>query len=90
MTSFDLGSVVGELGLNNITSFDVSTVIQQLVSSGIKSIACTDCMKEAYTIAKQDFSSIVSLGDQEVQQVCGADFTGEYKWRSMFHPGVSC
>lgn len=71
----NLETVVGPLSINNII---------QVVSKGFdfqtipKNFTCTNCVKEAYNILKQDFGTLSDAQDaQGVQQQCGADFTGE-------------
>lgn len=53
--------------------------VNQLVASGLPNITCTNCIKEAYTIARQDFPDIFSNGDisSPIVSLCGAPFIGE-------------
>jgi hypothetical protein len=39
--------------------------------------ACTSCAKAAYSVARGAFTDIVSKADDQVANVCGADFVSE-------------
>ncbi|ESK97040.1 hypothetical protein Moror_6397 [Moniliophthora roreri MCA 2997] len=70
----NLSKVIGGLNFDDLSFLDLFADARRLVQSGAQSLACTDCMKEAFTIARSDFPSIVSQVDDEVSGFCGASF----------------
>ncbi|KIK67285.1 hypothetical protein GYMLUDRAFT_238594 [Collybiopsis luxurians FD-317 M1] len=71
----NLQSVVGNLS----TSADLSVLnlfadAEKLFANGVQNIACTDCMKESFSIAKANFPSLVADAEPEAQALCGASF----------------
>ncbi|KAF9066149.1 hypothetical protein BDP27DRAFT_1050422 [Rhodocollybia butyracea] len=70
----NLSSVVGQLNVSDITFLNLFTDAQALFANGVQNIACSDCMKESFSIAKTNFPSIVSDAEPEAQALCGASF----------------
>jgi intracellular sulfur oxidation DsrE/DsrF family protein len=72
----NLESVIGQLGLDDLSFMNLLDDAKQLLDSGIQQVACTNCIKEAYTIARQDFPDQVSIINDQVIDVCGVEFIG--------------
>lgn len=69
-TLTNLENVVGQL---NVTDLNILNVFSTFANSA-ESIACTDCMKESFSIAKSNFPSLVSQAEPDAQALCGASF----------------
>ena len=76
-TITNLESIVGQLTLDDLSFFNLLEDAQKLIASGISSFACTGCLKEAFSIARQGFPDIVSQADSAAADLCGADFIGK-------------
>jgi hypothetical protein len=74
----NLESVIGPLSVENVVKVAAGGFP---ITSIPKNFTCTNCLKEAYNIVKQDFSAEGVFATQEdnqvIQEQCGADFTGE-------------
>jgi len=75
-TISNLESIIGKLGVNDLSFVNLAADVNQLIASGLPNITCTNCIKEAYTIARQDFPDIFSNGDisSPIVSLCGASF----------------
>jgi hypothetical protein len=70
----NLQSVVGQLNASDLSVLNLFSDAEQLFANGVQNIACTDCMKESFSIAKANFPSIVADAEPEAQALCGASF----------------
>lgn len=72
-------SIVGAISLNGLNLTTVLSDAQNLASSDYKNIACTACIKEAYTIGAKDFPlpDLLAKAQQPIIDTCGASFVGE-------------
>jgi hypothetical protein len=70
----NLESVVGQLNVTDLNVLDIFADAEALFANGVQTIACTDCMKESFSIAKSNFPSLVSQAEPEAQSLCGASF----------------
>ncbi|KAJ3724638.1 hypothetical protein C8R42DRAFT_719298 [Lentinula raphanica] len=70
----NLQSVVGQLNLTDLSVLNIFADAETLFTNGVQTIACTDCMKESFSIAKANFPSLVSQAEPEAQALCGASF----------------
>jgi len=73
-TLVNLESVVGQLSLDDLSFFNLFDDVGKLLASGISDLACTSCVKEAFTLTNQAFPDVVSSIDGTVEDVCGASF----------------
>ncbi|KAH7913919.1 hypothetical protein BJ138DRAFT_1001353 [Hygrophoropsis aurantiaca] len=67
-------SATTTLSLTNIVGLITKVMSGQTVSIP-QNVTCSDCSKAAYTIAAQNFPSLVSGEQSSVSSTCGADFT---------------
>jgi hypothetical protein len=77
-TISSLQLVVGTLGVQDLQWDNLWADIQKLAnSSDYKNIACTGCVKQAYTLAAQvfPFPDLLSEASQPITDACGASFT---------------
>ncbi|KAJ4001528.1 hypothetical protein F5050DRAFT_1874471 [Lentinula boryana] len=70
----NLQSVVGQLNVTDLSVLNLFTDAETLFANGVQNIACTDCMKESFSIAKANFPSIVAQAEPDAQALCGASF----------------
>lgn len=70
----NLESVVGQLNMSDLTSLNLYADAQKLFANGAQNIACTNCAKESFSIAKSAFPSIVNQAIPDAQALCGASF----------------
>ncbi|KAG7098693.1 hypothetical protein E1B28_000606 [Marasmius oreades] len=73
-TLSNVDNAIGGLNLDGLSYLNLSLDALKLVSTGAKDLACTDCMKASFNLARNDFPSIVDQGDQTLKEVCGASF----------------
>jgi hypothetical protein len=71
-----LEGAVGKMGLSDMGFYHFLSDAQAFLASNLGTIACTDCAKGAFMIAKQDFPDLVSHIVQPMQDVCGASVAG--------------
>lgn len=76
-TFVSVQNAIGSIDLTNLNFLNIFTDLSSLIATGVQSLVCTDCIKEAYTIARQDFPDIVSQVNSEVEELCGASFIGK-------------
>ncbi|KAF5370757.1 hypothetical protein D9758_001968 [Tetrapyrgos nigripes] len=67
-------SVIGGLSLNDLSFLNLMGDVQQLLSSGLQNLACSNCVKAGFSVAAENFPSILSVAQPEVEALCGADF----------------
>lgn len=72
----NVSTIVGQAQLNisDISIVGLFVDAQALFAHGIQNIACSDCMKESFSIAKANFPSIVSDAESDAEALCGASF----------------
>ncbi|KAJ4483285.1 hypothetical protein J3R30DRAFT_1757990 [Lentinula aciculospora] len=70
----NLQSVVGQLNVTDLSVLNLFADAEKLFANGVQDIACTDCMKESFSIAKANFPSLVSQAEPDAQALCGASF----------------
>ncbi|PBK74488.1 hypothetical protein ARMSODRAFT_593025 [Armillaria solidipes] len=73
-TLSDLESVIGQFTLDDLSFFNLTDDAQKLIQSGVENLACTSCIKEGFTLAREAFPDIVSQIDSEATQLCGDSF----------------
>ena len=73
----DIQSVSGPLTLNSLIQLVTLGNVPNIPSN----VTCSDCTKAAYNILRSDVPSIVSDTSGELQQQCGANFTGKTTMR---------
>jgi len=66
-------NVLGKLSFTDLSFLDIITDFKNLLANG-KSLACTDCIKEAFTLVTQDFPAILNDVNSEAADICGASF----------------
>jgi len=66
----NLESVVGQVNITDLNVLNLFSVF----ANNVESVACTDCMKESFSIAKSNFPSLVSQAEPDAQALCGASF----------------
>ncbi|KAK7053406.1 hypothetical protein VNI00_004032 [Paramarasmius palmivorus] len=71
-----LEKLVGGLTFDDPSFLDIFADVQRLLQTGVQSLVCTGCTKEAFSIARSNFPALVSQVDDEVSGFCGASFTG--------------
>lgn len=76
-TLTNVESAVGQLNLSSLNFLNIMDDVRALLTLNLPSLACTNCTKEAFTIALGDFPDIVGAINPEVQGLCGASFIGE-------------
>lgn len=69
----DIQSANGPLTLNSLIQLVTLGNVPNIPSN----VTCSDCTKAAYNILRSDVPSIVSDTSGELQQQCGANFTGK-------------
>ncbi|KAJ3896817.1 hypothetical protein GG344DRAFT_71776 [Lentinula edodes] len=72
----NLQSVVGQLNVTDLSVLNLFADAETLFANGVQNVACTDCMKESFSIAKANFPSLVSQAEPDAQALCGASFLG--------------
>ncbi|KAJ4477049.1 hypothetical protein C8J55DRAFT_516488 [Lentinula edodes] len=70
----NLQSVVGQLNVTDLSVLNLFADAETLFANGVQNVACTDCMKESFSIAKANFPSLVSQAEPDAQALCGASF----------------
>ncbi|KAK0241734.1 hypothetical protein EDD85DRAFT_413231 [Armillaria nabsnona] len=73
-TLSDLESVIGQFTLDDLSFFNITDDAQKLIQSGVENLACTSCIKEGFTLAREAFPDVVSQIDSETTQLCGDSF----------------
>ncbi|KIY67162.1 hypothetical protein CYLTODRAFT_397637 [Cylindrobasidium torrendii FP15055 ss-10] len=73
-TITDLESIVGTLSTSDFSFLNLMNDVEQLVAAGADDLACTGCVQEAFSIARDAFPDIVANADSTVSGVCGEDF----------------
>jgi len=66
--------VIGTLQISDLSFLNIIDDAKKLITTGIKDLACTDCTKAAYTLARSEFPDIVSDINDEATALCGASF----------------
>lgn len=74
-----LQSVVGTIGKNDLDLPTLLSKVKTLADSDYKNIACTGCIKQAYTIGAQVFpnADLLNLAQTPITDTCGASFVGK-------------
>lgn len=74
-----LESIVGKLGKDDLDLTTLLSAAQTLANSDFKNIACTACIKQAYTIAAPvfPFQDLVNEAQKPITDTCGASFVGK-------------
>ncbi|KAJ3887695.1 hypothetical protein GG344DRAFT_13558, partial [Lentinula edodes] len=70
----NLQSVVGQLNVNDLSVLNLFADAETLFTNGVQNVACTDCMKESFSITKANFPSLVLQAEPDAQALCGASF----------------
>ncbi|KAF9447198.1 hypothetical protein P691DRAFT_760996 [Macrolepiota fuliginosa MF-IS2] len=70
----NLEKAVGQLSLNDLNIDTINQDAQTLLTSNLTDLACTSCMKAAYTIGVASFPAQVSQADIPLQLFCGTSF----------------
>ncbi|KAK0212785.1 hypothetical protein DFS33DRAFT_1392211 [Desarmillaria ectypa] len=73
-TLSDLETVIGQLTLDDLSFFNITDDAQKLIQSGVENLACTSCIKEGFTLAREAFPDVVSRIDSDATQLCGDSF----------------
>lgn len=68
-----LNNLEAAVGQVNVTDLNILNLFSTLANDA-ESIACTDCMKESFSIAKSNFPSLVSQAEPDAEALCGASF----------------
>jgi hypothetical protein len=68
----NLQTVIGNI--TDLTVLNLFMDAEKLFANGVQNVACTDCMKESFSVAKSNFPSIVADAEPEAQALCGASF----------------
>jgi len=66
-------NTIGKLSFTDLSFLNIITDFKNLLANG-KSLTCTDCTKEAFTLVTQDFPAILNDVNSEAQDICGASF----------------
>ncbi|KAK7472753.1 hypothetical protein VKT23_000863 [Stygiomarasmius scandens] len=70
-TLTNIQDMVGTLSISNVGNIGANIASSDVPSN----VTCTDCIKEAYNIINEDFPSLVSDAQSDLQSQCGSDFT---------------
>ncbi len=70
--------MIGQFTLDDLSFFNITDDAQKLIQSGVENLACTSCIKEGFTLAREAFPDVVSQIDSEATQLCGDSFIGQY------------
>ncbi|KAG7446223.1 uncharacterized protein BT62DRAFT_931679, partial [Guyanagaster necrorhizus] len=73
-TLSDLETVIGPLTLDDLSFLNITNDLQKLIQSGVENLACTSCIKEGFTLAREAFPGVVSHIDNDATQLCGNSF----------------
>jgi len=75
-TITNLQSIIGTLGVANLSWDTIIADASKIASSDYQNLACTSCTKQAYTIAASVFpdSSLLATIDGPITATCGASF----------------
>ncbi|KAL0575059.1 hypothetical protein V5O48_006904 [Marasmius crinis-equi] len=65
---------IGGLTFDDISFLSITFDAVKLIATGAKSLACTNCIKSAFNLARNAFPDIVSEADNELGGFCGASF----------------
>jgi hypothetical protein len=87
----NLEGVVGQLSVDDLSWDILQARLQQLLAANLPNLACTGCMKEAYTIASSafPFPGLISQLDGPITQVCGPSFIDQQDVASISKTAVS-
>lgn len=66
-------NVIGKLSFTDLSFLNIITDFKNLLANG-KSLACTDCIKGAFTLVTQDFPTILNDVNKDAEDICGASF----------------
>ncbi|KAJ7594409.1 hypothetical protein C8J56DRAFT_854591 [Mycena floridula] len=66
-------SVIGQVDIKDLSFLNIVTDFKNLLANG-KTLACSDCLKEAFVLTQESFPSLLSDVSTEAQDVCGASF----------------
>ncbi|KAL0068867.1 hypothetical protein AAF712_004198 [Marasmius tenuissimus] len=73
-TISNVEKTIGGLTMDDISFLSLPFDAIRLVATGAKELACTNCMKSAFNIARNSFPSIVSEADDKLGEFCGTSF----------------
>lgn len=74
----NLEKTVGKLSLTDLNIDTLNQDAEALFSSNLTELACTSCMKTAYTMGVKDFPAQVSQADIPLELFCGPSFLGRF------------